>query len=176
MYHNDMYTDKYYFDYEDKDIYSLTKASKSICMDADFSTLEKAFVDYCFKDAVASAMALPTKKSGTFKPMSEKTANALLACLPIRIILKTDTLNQYLGVVENKHILKWDSARVLILWSNKLHRNAIEEADEIRNKIGGEIYDPFLNDCPIEIDWERWANATHESEMDNAHFKMKGTA
>ena len=103
----------------------------------------------------------------------------IIKMAPFRIILKCDAEGKLQGLCENSFSMSWESNRVLIFWSGKAYSmlgehelDAQKNAEHNRNKPDEAIYDPFSDECPIEIDWVRWLNATSKYDQRNAHFTV----
>ena len=104
----------------------------------------------------------------------------LIRNAPYRVILRRDKDGKITGLCENSFSMSWEPNRIYIYWSGKAYSNfgtthqleAISEAQANKDKYyqDAEIYDPFSDDCPIEIDWNRWLTATSKYDSRNAHF------
>lgn len=99
---------------------------------------------------------------------------------PLRVILRRDENGELKGQTENSFSLSYESNRVLIYWTSNnassilgTHKvDAIDWANKSSSE-GDLIFDPLSDDCPIEIDWKRWVEATTKYDKRNAHFKLK---
>lgn len=99
--------------------------------------------------------------------------------LPVRIIMRENE-GKLQGYVEHSFSMDWDDKRVLIYWSGKAYSmlgehnlDAIKWSADNNIAAGGTIYDPLVEDCPVEIDWDKWLNATNKFDKRNAPFKLK---
>lgn len=109
-----------------------------------------------------------------------KTPQALVRYLPIRIVLRK-TEDKLQGLVENSFSMDMSDTHVSIFWSGKAYSmlgqhnlNGIKDAEH-NAKEGDLILDPFAEDCPVEINWDKWLNATTKYGKRNAPFKLKVT-
>jgi hypothetical protein len=99
--------------------------------------------------------------------------------LPIRVILREHE-GKIEGYVEHSFSMDWSEKQVLIYWSGKAYSmlgehqlDAIQWSKDNNVAAGGTIYDPLTEDCPIEIDWDKWLSATNKFDKRNAPFKLK---
>jgi len=99
--------------------------------------------------------------------------------LPVRIILRKNE-GKIEGYVEHSFSMDWSDKQVLIYWSGKAYSmlgehqlDAIKWSSDNNVAAGGTIYDPLTEDCPVEIDWDRWLTATNKFDKRNADFKLK---
>jgi hypothetical protein len=98
--------------------------------------------------------------------------------LPMRIILKK-TDEGYEGYCEDSFSMSFYKQRVRIWWSGTAYSMLGEHTlDGIKDathhlKDGEMMFDPLSDDCPVEIDWERWRNAERKFDSRNAHFREK---
>jgi hypothetical protein len=98
--------------------------------------------------------------------------------LPLRIILRNED-GVLKGLTEESFCMAFDTSRVRVWWSGKayslLGEHIINGADDAKSnaKPGDLIFDPLLEDCPIEVDWAAWRSATRKYEQRNAPFKLK---
>jgi hypothetical protein len=104
---------------------------------------------------------------------------AISRLAPLRIILKKDDDGNYLGYCENSFSMSWEKDRIQIHWSGTAYSNLgtthTLDATEITGPEGVdcECLDPLSDSCPIEIDWESWANAKTKYDKRNARFKIR---
>jgi hypothetical protein len=99
--------------------------------------------------------------------------------LPIRIILRPDDKHIYKGVCEDSFSMSTSENYVRIWWSGRAYSllgehniNGIDDAAH-NAKDGDLIYDPFSEDCPVEIGWKRWMSSTSKYTKRNAPFRVK---
>lgn len=98
--------------------------------------------------------------------------------LPMRVILRTHE-GKIQGYVEQSFSMDWSDRYVQIYWTGKAYSiigehnlNGLKWAAE-NSKVNPEnIHDPLDENCPIEIDWEKWLNATDKFGKRNAPFKV----
>jgi hypothetical protein len=116
----------------------------------------------------------------------DKTFNVLkyglTRYLPIRIVLRKTEDGKVQGLCEDSFYMSMSDHHVRIWWSGKAYSmlgehniSGIDDA-EYNAKEGDLILDPFLDDCPVEINWEKWRAATTKYSHRNAPFKMKETS
>lgn len=115
--------------------------------------------------------------------MSDELWQYLLDHYPLRIVMKKDEDGNLLGYCENSFSMSFEKARVRIWWSGTAYSNfgSTHEIDGIgdathNSKEGDLILDPLDKDCPVDIDWNSWLNATGKYDRRNARFKMKENA
>jgi hypothetical protein len=113
----------------------------------------------------------------------EKTFNVLKydlsRLLPLRIVLRKDEDGKLKGLCEDSFSMSLSEHNVRIWWSGRAYSilgehliNGIEDAEHNAKK-GDLILDPLSEDCPIEVNWERWRAATTKYSQRNALFKVK---
>lgn len=79
------------------------------------------------------------------------------------------------GLVEHSFSMDKSADRVNIFWtSKKIDINGKQWAEHNCNKnLGWFVVDLTSADCPIEVDWLAWLNATYKFTMRNAPFKLR---
>jgi hypothetical protein len=99
--------------------------------------------------------------------------------LPLRVVVRRSEKGVE-GKTELSFSMDWNTARVLIFWSGTAYSilgsqviNAVTDAEYHIKKGDGFIFDPLAADCPIEVDIERWLNATSKYDRRNAHFTVR---
>lgn len=99
--------------------------------------------------------------------------------LPIRIVLRKTEEGKIQGYCEDSFSMSWTDSNVRIWWSGKAYSMLGEHiidgiADAEYNRQPDDIViDPLSDDCPIEINWEKWTTATSKYSQRNALFKVK---
>jgi hypothetical protein len=108
-----------------------------------------------------------------------KTPAELIRFLPIRVVLRKGADGTMQGLCENSFSMSASPTNIRIWWSGKAysilgehHINGITDA-EYNTKEGDLMLDPLADDCPIEINWDRWLTATDKYSQRNAPFKLK---
>jgi len=115
----------------------------------------------------------------------DQTFNALKyglsGYLPIRIVLRKDENGKLTGLCEDSFSMSHSEFNVRIWWSGKAYSflgehnlNGIKDASH-NAKEGDLVLDPLSEDCPVEINWEKWKTATTKYSQRNAQFTLKGT-
>lgn len=111
-----------------------------------------------------------------------KVPEKLVRYLPLRVVLRKGEDGTLTGLVEESFSMAQAATTVRIWWSGKAysmlgehHINGISDAEH-NAKPGDLIVDPLSDECPIEIDWDRWLTATTKYSQRNALFKIKGGA
>lgn len=100
--------------------------------------------------------------------------------LPLRVVLRKEDDGNLKGLCEESFSMSMSPAFVRIWWSGKaysmLGEHILSGIDDAKHnaKSGDLVLDPLAEDCPIEIDWEKWLNATTKYGKRNAPFKIKG--
>jgi len=101
--------------------------------------------------------------------------------LPVRIILRKDKDGKFNGLCEDSFSMNLSEYNVRIWWSGKAYSmlgehniDGIKDA-EYNAKEGDLVVDPLSEDCPVEINWEKWLTATSKYNKRNALFKLKGS-
>lgn len=108
-----------------------------------------------------------------------KTPQALVRYLPIRIVLRKTEEGKLQGLCEDSFSMSMTDTHVSIFWSGKAYSMLGEhQLDGIKTaehnaKEGDLILDPLAEDCPVEINWDKWLNATTKYGKRNAPFKLK---
>lgn len=99
--------------------------------------------------------------------------------LPIRIVLRKGEDSKLQGLCEDSFGMSMSNYNVRIWWSGKAYSilgehniNGIEDAGH-NAKEGDIILDPLLDDCPVEVNWEKWTTATTKYDKRNALFTVK---
>ncbi len=99
--------------------------------------------------------------------------------LPIRVVLRKQEDGTYHGLCEQSFAMSTEPNAVRIWWSGKAYSilgehliNGIDDAN-YQLKEGDIVIDPLSDDSPIEVDWDKWVNATGKYGKRNAPFKMK---
>jgi hypothetical protein len=99
--------------------------------------------------------------------------------LPLRIILRKTDDGKFQGLCEDSFSMSISDYNVRVWWSGKAYSilgehliNGIDDANH-NAKEGDLILDPLADDCPVEINWEKWKSATTKYSKRNALFKMK---
>lgn len=84
------------------------------------------------------------------------------------------------GMIENSFTMGWDLKHVNVFWSGDAfsmlgehHLNGEKDARANCTRKGAFVVNLLDDDCPVEIDWLTWLNATHKFSQRNAPFKMK---
>jgi hypothetical protein len=108
-----------------------------------------------------------------------KAPAELIRFMPIRVILRKGEDGTLHGLCEESFSMSTQPTKIRIWWSGKAysilgehHINGIEDAN-YNAKPGDLIIDPLAEDCPIEIDWDRWLSAKDKFNQRNASFKLK---
>lgn len=105
--------------------------------------------------------------------------NGLSKYLPIRVVIRRSNDGKIEGRCEESFSMSYSDSRVRIWWSGKaysiLGEHIINGIDDARHNATGDdiVVDPLLDDCPIEIDWDRWTVSTTKYDQRNASFKVK---
>ena len=99
--------------------------------------------------------------------------------MPIRIVLRKNEDGKLQGLCEDSFSMSMSDYNVRIWWSGKAYSmlgehniNGIKDAEH-NAKEDDLILDPLLDECPVEINWEKWTTATTKYSQRNALFKMK---
>lgn len=98
--------------------------------------------------------------------------------MPLRIILRP-TGPELAGICESSFSMESSTTNVRIWWSGTAYSILGEhildgiECAEYNAKDGDLIYDPLSSECPVNIDWEQWRNATTKYAKRNAPFKLR---
>jgi hypothetical protein len=118
--------------------------------------------------------------------LSSQLIERLLPNAPFRALFRRDPSQGWVGLVEYSFSMDWSPDRALILWSGKYFSNigttgeidAVEDGNQIyqtyRKQYPNDLLllvDPTTPDCPFEINWEAWLNATNKFNKRNAPFK-----
>lgn len=99
--------------------------------------------------------------------------------LPLRIVLRAKDDGTLEGLCEDSFSMSMSDKFVRIWWSGKaysiLGEHIINGIDDAKHnmKDGDMIFDPLSDECPVEVDWKRWKEATTKYYKRNAPFKMK---
>lgn len=99
--------------------------------------------------------------------------------LPIRIILRKVDNGELHGLCEDSFSIGTSGSFVRIWWSGKaysiLGEHNVSGIDDAKDnaKQGDLILDPLSDDCPVEIDWDRWLKSTTKYYKRNAPFGFK---
>jgi len=115
-----------------------------------------------------------TQENNIFNILKYNLSNLL----PLRVVLrKVD--DKFQGLCEDSFSMSYSDNSVYIWWSGKAYSiigehliSGIDDAQH-NSKPGDIIFDPLSDECPIEIDWEKWINAENKYSKRNVPFKMK---
>ena len=118
---------------------------------------------------------IDTQEDKTFAVLK----HGLSKYLPIRIVLRKNEDGKLQGLCEDSFSMSMSDYNVRIWWSGKAYSmlgehnlSGIEDAEH-NAKEGDFILDPLLDECPVEINWEKWTTATTKYSKRNALFKVK---
>ncbi len=99
--------------------------------------------------------------------------------LPLRIVLNNKN-GKITGVTEESFSMETSERHVRIWWSGKSYSmlgervlNAIDDAAFNARHPDDYAIDPFHPDCPVDIDWDSWVNASTKYDGRNAKFKLR---
>lgn len=101
--------------------------------------------------------------------------------LPIRVVLSQSSEDgKYLGLTEESFSMGRSPTHVRIWWSGRAYSflgehilDGIKDAEH-NLQPGDIIVDPLSEDCPVEIDWQRWITSTTKYDKRNAPFRVRG--
>jgi len=113
-----------------------------------------------------------------------KVPEKVVRLMPIRIVLRIPPGGFGTeGMIENSFSMDWSKNRVRVWWSSKhatsnlggtdIVVNGIEDAEHNAEKLGGVVFDPMSDQCPVRIDWDAWMNPANKFESRNAPFEVK---
>lgn len=99
--------------------------------------------------------------------------------LPIRIVLRKSEDGKLKGLCEDSFSMSMSDRNVCIWWSGKAYSilgehtlSGVKDAEHNAEE-GDMVIDPLSDDCPVEIDWEKWITATTKYSQRNALFKVR---
>ncbi len=108
-----------------------------------------------------------------------KAPPGLARFLPMRIVLRKLDDGTYHGLCEDSFSMSTEPGIARIWWSGKAYSmigehtiNGIDDANR-NSKEGDIIVDPLSDDCPVQINWDRWLSATTKYGKRNASFSTK---
>lgn len=108
-----------------------------------------------------------------------KTPQALIKYLPMRIVMRKTEEGKLQGLCEDSFSMSMSDHSVRIWWSGKAYSmlgehliNGISDSEH-NAKEGDIILDPLAEDCPVEINWDKWLTAETKYSKRNALFKLK---
>jgi hypothetical protein len=121
-----------------------------------------------------------TATSEDYAQLREKLAGYA----PMRIILREKAPGVYEGLTEETFYMEMSDTHVLVWWSGPAYSilgetklNGIEDAEGYRVRDPEKdtllVVDPLADDCPVEIDWLRWVQATSKYAKRNAPFRVR---
>ena len=110
--------------------------------------------------------------------ITDKIKEQLERFLPMRVVIRKTSLG-YEGRTEESWNMAWSQKYVQIYWSGKAYSmlgehdmNGVEWAE---GNTGGDgiLFDPLNDECPINVNWEKWLTATSKYDKRNAPFIVK---
>ena len=114
------------------------------------------------------------------KSNSTELLEQLIRRAPYRVVLTKNPDGTHLGLCENSFSMSYEKNRVLIFWSGKayslLGEHQLDAVAWAQHQVKSEtdlVFDPFSDECPIEIDWDRWLTAKTKYDQRNARFINK---